>query len=250
VSFEHDGYEVFRGVVDQNSMAEVALAVHKACVLFRESEAQRSAGISLSEYMEQHPDRNPGVTREGLADEPYILGNLAALDVRFRRLIVQESLWQLAASLLSVQFADVVYHYAQVVRKPGRIGPALSWHRDYGNTYISTDGPYFVRLLIPVQGMGQENGGTGVVSRSNLISEGLLGEGNQESGFGAVYPSLSSGDVLALHSKTVHGGGTNRSATDRDLLAIQFGVLGARLLHSADGESLTLTNRDAFLRSV
>jgi ectoine hydroxylase-related dioxygenase (phytanoyl-CoA dioxygenase family) len=167
VSFEHDGYEVFRGVVDQNSMAEVALAVHKACVLFRESEAQRSAGISLSEYMEQHPDRNPGVTREGLADEPYILGNLAALDVRFRRLIVQESLWQLAASLLSVQFADVVYHYAQVVRKPGRIGPALSWHRDYGNTYISTDGPYFVRLLIPVQGMGQENGGTGVVSRSN-----------------------------------------------------------------------------------
>ena len=66
----------------------------------------------------------------------------------------------------------------------------------------------------------------------------------------AGYPVLAAGDVLALHSKAIHGGGTNRSAVDRDLIAVQLGLGSARRLHASADEPFTLQPRAEFFASA
>ena len=103
-----------------------------------------------------------------------------------------------------------------------------------------------------MQKVSVSNGGTGAVPGSHLISdaEALEREGIPESDMGSIYPVLGSGDVLAIHSKTIHGGGPNRSRRNRDLLAIQFGIRGVALLHAFDGEHLTMQPISGFSRKT
>jgi hypothetical protein len=248
--FSRDGFELIPAVFDETSLDQLRRSVASVCGKYRcDEDAVVASGVSLAAYTRAHPERNPGVDPSSLESEPYILGNLAAQDVGIWEFLAQRDLWVLAAQLLTAELDEVVYHSAQVLRKPARIGPALSWHRDYGNTYISTDGPFFVRLLVPLQAMRQENGGTGVVPGSHLISdaEALARSDFAESRDGAEFPMVRAGDVLALHSKVIHGGGTNRSEEDRDLLAVQFGRKAASILHAYEQEHLTMADREAFL---
>jgi hypothetical protein len=224
-------------------------AVTRACARFRNGEPGIADwGVALSDYIRSHPERSPGIPPEAVANEPYILGNIAAIGPAFRRFLSHDGLWTLSARLLEVPADHVVYHYGQVLRKPAHIGPALGWHRDYGNTYISTDGPFFVRLLVPLQRMSAGNGGTGVVPGSHVIDDeaARASEGAPQSDEGAVYPVLAPGDVLAIHSKVVHGGRPNRTSRNRDLAAVQFGVRGAPMLHTFEGEYLSLRSRTDF----
>jgi hypothetical protein len=246
--FARDGYEVVPAVLTEERIAELQAAVASTVERFRRGEkAVLDFGFALSDHTRAHPERNPGVNPDDVEGEPYLLGGLAGLDERFRLLLAAAPLWGLAARLLAVPQDAVVYHYAQVLRKPAGIGPALSWHRDYANTYISTRGAYFVRLLMPLQGMSVANGGTGVVPGSHFIDDASLADERATPDItGPVFPHLAAGDVLALHPKTVHGGGTNRGAGDRDLLAIQFGVRDAALLHAFPDEPFTLAGRSDF----
>jgi hypothetical protein len=250
--FEDDGFEVFVKQLDPGHLINLKDVVDRVCDRFRAENPDCLANcVALADYTRQHPERNPGVDPDVLKSEPYILGNLIGLDPAFCDFLSDDALWHLAARLLQVDTAEVVYHYAQVIRKPALVGPALSWHRDYANSYVSTDGPHFIRLLIPLQESAEENGGTCVVPKSHAISdeEALRREGMEENGDGSVCPHLSSGDVLAIHSKLVHGGNPNRSKRDRDVLAVQFAVQSARILHSAkDFEALTLCSRNEMLR--
>ena len=122
-------------------MKSLKQALGRACARFRAGDPAIIAdGVALAEYIRQRPDRSPGVLPEDAANEPYIIGNIAGQGVAFRRFLANEALWVLAANLLDVRREDIVYHYGQVLRKPAHIGPALSWHRDYANTYIFTQG--------------------------------------------------------------------------------------------------------------
>jgi ectoine hydroxylase-related dioxygenase (phytanoyl-CoA dioxygenase family) len=147
---------------------------------------------------------------------------------------------------------DLVFHYAQIVRKPALVGPGLRWDRDFPNTYVATEGPDFVRVLVPIEGTGPTNGGTGVVAGSHLVSDSeALEEDGSESGEGAVTPVIPPGGALIIHSKMVHGGSPNRGSQDRHLFAVQLGLKDARLRYSAEGvEHLTLCSREALLRAV
>jgi hypothetical protein len=248
--FEDDGYEVFPGVIPLDVMQSLLDAVRAGVERFRDGDvALTTTGVSLADYMRSKPDRNPGVDPDTVTSEPYMLGNLTRLDKRFGKCLGDESFWTLAADLLGAPLETVVYHYSSVVRKPALVGPSLSYHRDYGNNYICTALPQFVRLLVPLQQMSGETGGTGVIARSHLIEdvEALERVGAPESSDAAFYPTLNPGDVLAIHAKTLHGGGTNRSSIDRDLLTIQFGVLDAPMLCTSTDEHLTLLGRAAFL---
>ncbi len=248
--YADQGFEVFATVFETAAITMVRNAVAAACVRFRGGdEACITAGVSLASYTEQHPERNPGVAARALSGEPYILGNLAGLSEEFRTFLVHEPLWELAAMILRTDVVDVVYHFAQVIRKPARIGPAVSWHRDYPNTYVCSRTSNFVRLLVALDDMSYVNGGTGIVPESHLIDDEEVWRRRDlaENGGGAVYPTMEAGQVLAIHPKAVHGGGPNRSPSDRDLLVTQFGVRSAELIHRADAEYLTLCGREEFL---
>ena len=252
--FSVDGFEVFQQALSANCLAELREATVRVCGRFRRGdEAAAATGVSLGEYTERRPERNPGVSAADLGSEPYILGNLAGMDVAFRRFLSRPHLWEIVAMLLGSSPDSLVYHYSQIVRKPAFVGASLSWHRDYANTYISTVGPYFVRLLIPLEDMAEANGGTGVVPRSHMIGdkEAMSREGREEDGAGAIYPRVAAGDVLAIHSKLIHGGGPNRSNQDRQILALQFGLVDAPMLHTAEQiESLTMCRREQMVESL
>jgi hypothetical protein len=246
--FALDGYYIFTGLLlDIPTLAYVGETVFDLCDRFRQGDGDvvRSS-VSLADYTRGRPQRNPGVDPMTLGSEPYLLGNLLKIAPQLRRVIHQESLWNAAACLLMTKSDRVVYHYSSIIRKPAIVGPALGWHRDYANSYISTVGPHFVRLLIPLEGMSAANGGTGVVPGSHLISddEAVAREGRDEDGSSAIVPHLQPGQVLGIHSKLVHGGGPNRSSVDRQLLTIQFGDRDARILHKSEDEELSLAGRD------
>ena len=158
----------------------------------------------------------------------------------------------LAAQLLETDGDEVVYHFSSINRKPAMIGPGVGWHRDYANEYVSTAGPFFVRLMVPLDLMCEENAGIGVVPGSHTISDQDASSGRsvEQEPEHAIYPNLIPGDVLAIHSKLVHGGGPNRSGRDRQVLVVQFGRRGAAMLHfSAQSEYLTLCPRSKMVRA-
>src|SRR5262245_39885439 len=245
--FDEYGFVVVSQVFDQEAMRVLVEAVEDICERYRRGdESVRATGYSLSTYIEKFPNRSPGVPPLGLEDEPYLLGVLAR-HAPIKTFLEREELWLLAAALLRVEVARLAYHYAQVVRSPARVGPALGWHRDFGNPYISTDGAGFVRLLLPLRPMDEMNGGTGVVAGSHLVTDDQARtSGSEEHGPDAVYPACTAGDVLAMHSKAMHTRRVNRTDDDRDPLAVQFGRVDDPMLHVAPDDYLSMCTRPAF----
>jgi phytanoyl-CoA hydroxylase len=252
MGYAADGFALFDAVHSQDELDQVRQAVQAASQRFRAGdEACVAAGVSLADYTRSHPERNPGVTPEAVAGEPYMLGNLAGLDPAFRRAIAHPALWQLAARLLGVEPEQVVYHFSQVVRKLARVGPALSWHRDYPNTYVCSGASEFLRLVVPLASVSAQNGGTGIVCGSHQVSDEVARaeDAQTHDGVGAVYPDFAAGQIFALHPKVIHGGGPNRTDVDRDMLVIQLGRAGAPMRSTALGEHLSLCTREALTQS-
>jgi hypothetical protein len=247
MSFVQDGYEIFANFIDVETIRRIKEATARACQRFRDGDAYCLRGsVALGDYTRSRPYRNPGVSAATVDREPYIIGNLAGLGINFRRFLSQKSLWNLAAQLLATHPDDVAYHFSSVNRKPAMIGPAVSWHRDYANEYVSTIGPFFLRLMIPLDPMSAVNAVVGIVPGSHAIGDEDAARSNdtETKNASAIYPNLFPGDVVAIHSKLVHGGGPNRSHCDRELMVIQFGRLSASMLHfSAESEYLTLCVR-------
>ncbi len=248
-SFATEGFAVVRSVVPTAAVDDLSRCVEDAVIAYRAaSPAARPDSDSLGEYARARPERNPGIDPEGLVDEPYILGNLAARGTGFRRFLACAELWEIAALCLGVPVHHVVYHSAQVLRKPAHVGPAVSWHRDISNQYIATDGPRFVRLLVPLHPMGVRNGGTAVAPRSHLVDTAgtMTHDGLLDDVVGAQCPDLAPGDLLALHANMLHGSAPNRSDAHRDLFAAQFGDKDAPLTHRAVAEHLSMCGRPSF----
>ena len=252
VAYQEAGFEVFAGAVARH-IPSLREAVVLECRRFREGTPDHAAlSVSLAQYIRKHPARSPGVSPKDAGDEPYILGGIAGLNRAFLTFITEPELWQVASGLLDVEPDQLVYHSGQVVRKPAHIGAGLGWHRDYGATYIATQGARFLRLLIPLQPISQTNSGTAIVPGSHLISDKVAQSlvGVPESDDGAICPALEPGDILALHPKTLHGGGPNRSKDARDLFVIQYADGNAPLLHSDDSEPYTGLHRQELVDAL
>ncbi|MSQ28018.1 MAG: phytanoyl-CoA dioxygenase [Dehalococcoidia bacterium] len=251
-SYAEQGFLVLRQAVSQQALGTVRAAVEASCVRYRMGDERCVAnGYSIGQVTKAHPERNPGVDPADVRNEPFLLGNLAALDPRFIRFLSFRPLWDIAAAMLGRPESEIVYRFAQVLRRPAGVGPGQSWHRDFPNPYVQTESAaHFLRLLVPMHPMSSANAGTGVLAGSHLVSDGdaTAGKATEHPPAGAQFPSLDPGDVLVIHPKLIHGGGPNRGAGDRDLAVIQFGWSQAPLTHCAEGERLSLATREAMRR--
>ncbi len=238
--FASQGFAVMNDVLPGPELSLARELVSRLIARHRSGEeAVISMGVSVATVTNQHPQRNPGVVAGQWQLEPYIIGNLVSLDVRFAALFSAQSIWLCAADLLSCLQEQVVFHFSNITRKPPLAGPAVGWHRDAHNTYFASSDRRTVRLLLPLQPMNETNGGTEVVAGSHLSRAEPEGP--------VCCPQVSPGSCLALHSEVLHGGAPNRSASERDVIVLQFGVVTSELQHRA-AELLSLSAREDIVR--
>jgi len=249
MSISTQGFEVFAQSLNGSVLSELKKATEELCARFRLGEKDLLAhSVSIREVMEANPHKNPDVSVDSVENEPFIIGNLCQFDRRFIRGILQPKLWEIAALILQKPVQELVYHFANITRKPAGIGPAISPHRDFPNQFICPGQSNFVRLLIPLEPMCSGNGGTGIEVGSHMISDqDALNVAMPETGsLDLFYPELEPGDVLAIHPRVIHASPPNRSECDRCVFIVQFGTKGALMRH-CDDEALSLLTVDEML---
>lgn len=242
MSFAHQGYAIVNDVFSEADLLLARELVAHLVARHRKGDpAVIAESISVAAVTRQHPQRNPGIISEQVENEPFIIGNLIALDSRFARLFCIASLWTTASKLLECAREEVVFHFSNVTRKPPLNGPAIGWHRDADNSYFASVDHRTLRLLLPLQHMSGDNGGTQIVASSHLpgaTHDDLIS-----------VPAIAPGSCLVLHSMVRHGGSPNRSNDERDVIVLQFGVISSELRHKAD-ELLALSGREAFVKFI
>ena len=165
-----------------------------------------------------------------LGTVPYLIGELPAFSSTFTKAICQPRLWDAVKGVLECK--TLHYHFSNVTMKPKRVGPKITWHRDYPNRYICPETSDFTRALVCLDGMSRENGCTRVVKGSHHISdeEARTGERLRDRTFSPEQVQdivCEAGDAVLLHPKTIHGGDPNRSDKDRRNLIVQLGCADA-----------------------
>lgn len=239
VKFASHGYSVIPRLICEQELAFTRELVTDLVDRYRGSEPTAlSVGVAISDVSRQHPQRNPDIEPDRWKLEPFIIGDLLALDSRFARLLSQQSIWTCVAELLECAPSDLRFHFCNLTRKPSEIGPAIGWHRDAENKYFASHDGRTLRLLIPLQFMSARNGGTAVVPGSHIQIDTPIDA--------AFCPEVVPGACLALHSGTLHGGSPNRSEQERDVIVIQFGVCSSTLRYQAN-ETLSLSTREDLL---
>lgn len=239
VKFASHGYSVIPGLICEQELKLARELVTELVDRYRGGDPTAlSVGVTISEVSRQHPQRNPGIESDRWKLEPFIIGDLLALEPRFARLISQKSIWTCVAELLECASSDLLFHFCNLTRKPSDVGPAIGWHRDADNKYFASHDGRTLRLLIPLQFMSARNGGTAVVPGSHIQTDTPVET--------ALHPDVAPGSCLALHSATLHGGSPNRSEQERDVIVIQFGLYSSILRCQAD-ETLSLSTREDLL---
>lgn len=237
VSFATQGYAVVPSVVRDIELALARELADSLIARYRQCEAAvLSVGVSIGDAGQRHPQRNPDIDLQQWLHEPFIIGDLLALEPRFARLFSQQSIWNCVAELLGCAPSELLFHFGNLTRKPGESGPAIGWHRDAENTYFASEDGRTVRLLIPLQHMSVANGGTAVVPRSHLEADATTDN--------AFCPQVPPGGCLAIHSATLHGGTPNRSGQERDVIVMQFGLRTSTLRCQAPERSALSTQEE------
>ncbi len=246
MSFENQGFSVIEGVW---SAAELSVATELVATLIERHRAGEfeviRESVSVASVTRQHPSRNPDVIADQMEFEPFIISNLIALEPRFAQLLSAPALWQCASELLNCPLDEVAFHFSNITRKPAYNGPAVGWHRDARNTYFSSEDHRTIRIILPLQKMSRDNGGTEIISGSHLNSISPADISDSEISCPTVLPC----SCLVIHAEVLHGGSSNRSDSERDAIIVQFGVTSSKLLYQSD-EVLSLSNREGFLRAI
>jgi ectoine hydroxylase-related dioxygenase (phytanoyl-CoA dioxygenase family) len=233
------GYHVSPLVLTPQTLRRANALVEGIIDRFRAGDRHAAeAGVSIAEVTGKFPERNPGVKAHDWLREPFIVGDLIALEPGFAKLFSSKSLWECAARLLQCPTDQVIFHFSNLTRNPPGCGPAVGRHRDSDNRYCRSVDLPAVRLLIPMQPMSAENGGTYVIPRSHDADAPT---------FDAIcHPIVPAGGCLGLDAKVLHGSCPNRSSDSRDVLVIQFGVASAKLVGIPD-EKFALSDRQQIL---
>ncbi|MGI9282328.1 MAG: phytanoyl-CoA dioxygenase family protein [Endozoicomonas sp.] len=253
MSYLELGYQVFNNVITDNCRESAKQEVYRIRNLFRQDKQLLSDYVVPLSKLPEH--RNPGVNPQDTEEEPYLIGEPVELSSTFAALIINPGLWDIASSILGDD--DVVYHFSNVTRKPANNGPSLSWHRDFPNQYICPEhSDCFFRLLLPLEGMQQTNGCTQVIANSHTLSDELAIREHKKRSLDidqhdqSISLELEPGQAVAIHPKLIHGGQVNRSALDRNLMVIQFGLPTHHWLYHEEPCMLTGLNRDEILEML
>ena len=228
-SFQSDGYLSVRGVIEESIICQCKKelpALFSVPAYYEKSTTVRSV-------FEKSPDKfRSDISLEDIPEAEIFIGS-SPLEYSgiFCELVCAENIWKLASSCLDVPLDALVLNYVQGIRKAPCFSPKISWHRDYGNNYISTENSCdMLRVFIPLQKYRHSCGETVVVPGSHCVTDmkALEKKGLEPSVFNSVSVNLEigSGDLLAIHSKTIHGSELNETKHYRDQLVVQLAVKG------------------------
>ena len=225
VTFREDGFQKFSGVFSGDEIVRAQEAIDLVLADIAEGTRRPDNITFLSNLREI---QNLGVSITDKTDAPFIVGELAGWSAVLKDIILHERLWSLAEELLGSR--NIVYHFSNLTRKAAVVGPNIGWHRDYPNHYICpAESKSFLRFLIPLEPMDAENGCTQAIPGTHELGDAearRLKEAKEKNYdlTDAIDLEAGSGDVLAIHSLAVHGGGENRSGRHRNVIVAQYGV--------------------------
>ncbi len=224
MTFFEQGYQIFSNIYKQVEIECAEQAVERICWEIRPEDLRWKRNMTLISDLGDH--RNPGLGKDVLQDIPFLIGELPAFSEGLKEFVLHQPLWDIAKDILGSD--EVVYHFSNVTRKPAYVGPKINWHRDYPNRYICPQASsHFFRVLIPLEGMNEENACTEIIPRSHEITdvEAIQQEKLRNFDTSASIPlETQIGDMVIIHPKLLHGGRENRSMRGRTLVVIQFGA--------------------------
>ena len=223
------GFKVYRNAIGQNLIREC-----KAILLSILSNPKYiDMGLTFHELYKNKPDRFPNIGLDEIdAKDLFIVNNPSKDYIEFRNLLVSNVLWYFAANCFAHPQNDIAFSFMNITRKPAKFGPSINWHRDFGNKMTSTkSSKNMLRIIIPLDSCGAENGAIAVVPGSHKIKDCMVLDGYKKDidycNRKNEVVSLSAGNMLAISSKLIHGSGVNRSNIDRDNIVIQFVLKGS-----------------------
>ncbi|MBN8710307.1 MAG: phytanoyl-CoA dioxygenase family protein [Verrucomicrobia bacterium] len=230
------GYRIFPRLFEPTLIAAALSAVEELCDSLHPGDPRWDKHVVPLAGLKDH--RNPGISKETTVEVPFLLTSLPQLSPALRAVILFPSLWEAAREILESE--DVVCHFSNVTRKPARIGPNISWHRDYPNGYICPrKSEHFFRFLIPLENMDEENGCTLAIPDTHLLGdEEALREPKDADYSKAIPLEAEAGAAIAIHPKLLHGGRENRSERNRNLIVVQFGRRTGDFLHDLNEEEI------------
>lgn len=215
-TFERDGYVIVPGVLPAAAVACLSVEVDRliGCA------AEFGGAVELERPMRRS---RPG-DDQGEAWSSLIIGEGSRISPVLRGLIVYRPVLELVAEVMGSR--EFVFHFCSVVVKRPGAGVNL-WHRDHANTYMRGVVPA-LRVLLCLDGMNRENGGTEVVRGSHHSS---AREAIETRGLNArLWPSgdvvaleCAPGSAVVLDGRMIHGGGANRSMMTRRNVVMQWG---------------------------
>ena len=200
ISYDEQGYAIFRGVLDQALIAE--------------------ARDHVDWLTRRHPDLRP----------EHLGHTLVASDPFWVRLVSDDRLLDVAAQFIGPNIALFASHY---ISKPPGDGQAVLWHQD--GSYWPLDPMEVVTLWLAVDDSTPENGCMRVIPHThtlglqqmkqrtdvpNVLSSGIDAAFVDEAQ--AVDVVLKAGDVSVHHPNIVHGSNANTSDRRRCGLTIRY----------------------------
>jgi phytanoyl-CoA hydroxylase len=218
--YRRNGYAVLREVLSGDEVAAINARI---------SDIQgrvRSLPASLADHLVMERDLPLRSGDEAYAgDSIFILGSPPAFHPTFAALAIHPVIIGLARALL--QTDAIAYHFSNVTTKRPVGGRAIAWHRDYPNKYISQAAPTFMRIMVCLDGMTEDNGATAFFPGSHLVSDEEAGRKplvkdvvETRRAECAVCPA---GSLVLIHPKVIHGGGRNVSLQSRRNFVVQWG---------------------------
>ena len=185
----------------------------------------------------------PGMTGDLNGRRIFIIGD----PVRFRPdlagVMTHPVSVQVASMLLGA--TGIRYHFGNVTTKQPCSTRALSWHRDYPNSYMCPRRSSFVRVMLCLDGMDATNGATQFLPGSHLVTDddAIAAEDDGSavncSGDGVEVATCPAGSLVFIHPKVLHGGPANLSTRPRRNIIVQWGIDDDPVCLYAGGETLT-----------
>lgn len=162
--------------------------------------------------------------------DAFIIGELPAFDPRFAEWLIRPELVEPARRLL--QWQNIRFHLCNLTIKHPGSGRAIGWHRDYPNRYICPPDASFLRVMLCLDGMDEENGATRFISGSHHLGDeqAVVSNARDEArdATSAAAACCPPGSLVFIHPKVIHGGPANSSTRPRRNLIVQWGC-GAQL---------------------
>jgi hypothetical protein len=155
----------------------------------------------------------------------FIIGEPASFDARVAEWLILPELIEPVRRLLRCQ--DIRLHLSNITTQHPGSGRAIAWHRDYPNRYICPPDSSFLRVMLCLDGMDEENGATRFILGSHRLSDQEATSSKASEGAEHREPVVAaccpSGSLVFIHPKVIHGGQANTSQRPRRNLIVQWG---------------------------